>query len=242
MFLFLHIAGSYHNFRGSSNSLQCLNVWLLIHFKNCLHWLICGFIFLGCCWLVQIVFGLLYISHLLYLVVACRAGCHERWDELEPHGTPRLLELPRWVPVALEGIPPDWCHGAQRPGKALWFHDQDQPPINGNSIDSQIQRNSSIVAIRSCFSGCRIQLKTVDNIHRHLSWFSRECFIQKWTLSQRSSRTHRHIRSLLIAFDIWFYMYKWKKMKKNREKQKYNKKPLITVIHLLVSRWMKNVI
>lgn len=69
-----------------------------------------------------------FISHLLYFVVACRAGCHERWDELEPHGTPRLLELPRWFPVALEGIPPDWCHGAQRPGKALWFHDQDQPP------------------------------------------------------------------------------------------------------------------
>lgn len=89
-----------------------------------------GFCFskFGFFWLFVWFFVFICLSHLLYLVVACRAGCHERWDELEPHGTPRLLELPRWVPVALEGIPPDWCHGAQRLGKALWFHDQDQPP------------------------------------------------------------------------------------------------------------------
>lgn len=66
-------------------------------------------------------------SHLLYFVVACRAECHERWDAFEPHGT-RLLELPRWFADVFEGTPPDWCHGPQRVGKALWFHDNDQPP------------------------------------------------------------------------------------------------------------------
>lgn len=64
-------------------------------------------------------------SHLLYLAVACLAECHERWDVLVFHGKPRLLELPRWD---VEVIPPDWCHGAQRLGKALWFHDNDQLP------------------------------------------------------------------------------------------------------------------
>lgn len=69
-------------------------------------------------------------SHLLYFDVAGRAGCHERWDVFEFHGKPRLLELPRWLPVELDGTPPDGCHGAQRLGKALWFHDNGQPPTH----------------------------------------------------------------------------------------------------------------
>lgn len=70
------------------------------------------------------------VSHLLYLDVAGRVACHERWDVLELHGMPRVLELPRWLPDELDGTPPDGCHGAQRLWKALWFHDNGQPPTH----------------------------------------------------------------------------------------------------------------
>lgn len=71
-------------------------------------------------------------AHLVNFV-ACRAGCHERWDEFDPpHGPPRVLpEPPRWPLVDPVGPPDDCgCHGAQRFGHAPWFHAHDQPPIS----------------------------------------------------------------------------------------------------------------
>lgn len=73
-----------------------------------------------------------FSPHLVYLVAAWRAGCHERWDEFDPpHGPPRLLpEPPRWPPVEPVGPPDDCCcHGAHRLGHAPWFHAHDHPPI-----------------------------------------------------------------------------------------------------------------
>lgn len=82
-----------------------------------------------------VLFGnIYYTDHPAHLVnfVACRAGCHERWDEFDPpHGPPRVLpEPPRWPLVDPVGPPDDCgCHGAQRFGHAPWFHAHDQPPI-----------------------------------------------------------------------------------------------------------------
>lgn len=72
------------------------------------------------------------LSHLVNLVAAWRAGCHERWDGFAPaHVPPRLVpEPPRWPPVEPEVPPDDWCcHGAQRLDHAPWFHGHDQPPV-----------------------------------------------------------------------------------------------------------------
>lgn len=97
-----------------------LNGFIYWYFGLFLHFLfVCLYMFCFCPLSVWM------YSHLLYLAVACLAECHERWDVLVFHGKPRLLELPRWD---VEVIPPDWCHGAQRLGKALWFHDNDQLP------------------------------------------------------------------------------------------------------------------
>lgn len=73
--------------------------------------------------------------HLVYLVAVWRAGCHDRWDELDPpHGPPpppRLEPEPPRCPLADPAGPPGGCccHGAQRFGHVPWFHVHDQPPV-----------------------------------------------------------------------------------------------------------------
>lgn len=75
--------------------------------------------------------------HLVYLVAVWRAGCHDRWDELDPpHGPPppppRLEPEPPRCPLADPVGPPGGCccHGAQRFGHVPWFHVHDQPPVS----------------------------------------------------------------------------------------------------------------